>query len=120
MNEEKNMRLSQVARKLNVGTDTIASFLAQKGFVVDNKPNAKITAEQFNLLAAEFISAGVDKQEAAHVTIGKAYPTLSAAAGKHNNVKSKDQAKKKTTTQTKVKRGGDADHAAHYEASIPV
>ena len=122
MNEEKNMRLSQVARRLNVGTETIASFLAQKGFVVDNKPNAKITAEQFNLLATEFISAGVDKQEAAHVTIGKTYPTLSAPAGKHNNVKSKEQGKKKTETQAKIQRGpeGHTAQPAHYEASIPV
>ncbi|CAH2559694.1 translation initiation factor IF-2 [Cardinium endosymbiont of Oedothorax gibbosus] len=122
MNEEKNMRLSQVARKLNVGTETIASFLAQKGFVVDNKPNAKITVEQFNLLAAEFISAGVDKQEAAYVTIGKTYPSLSALASKHTRVKSKEQAKKKTETQAKIKSVVQ-EHTApptHYQASVPV
>lgn len=122
MNEEKNMRLSQVARKLNVGTETIASFLAQKGVVVDNKPNAKITVEQFNLLATEFISAGVDKQEAAHVTIGKTYPSLSAPASKHTSVKSKEQAKKKKEAQAKVKNVAQEQTAspAHYEASVPV
>ncbi|WP_419241599.1 translation initiation factor IF-2 [Cardinium endosymbiont of Nabis limbatus] len=120
MNEEKSMRLSQVARKLNVGTETIASFLAQKGFVVDHKPNAKITAEQFNLLAAEFSSAGMDKQEATHVTIGKTYPTLSAAADKHNSVKSKEQVKKKTKTQAKVHRAEESQPPVHYEASVPV
>ncbi|WP_342265064.1 translation initiation factor IF-2 [Cardinium endosymbiont of Philonthus spinipes] len=119
MNEEKNMRLSQVARKLNVGTETIASFLAQKGFAVDNKPNAKITAEQFNILAAEFISAGVDKQEAAHVTIGKAYPSLSAPTGKHDQIKSKEPAKK---AHTKVKNITQEETVLpdHYEASVPV
>ncbi|CCM10569.1 Translation initiation factor IF-2 [Cardinium endosymbiont cEper1 of Encarsia pergandiella] len=96
MNQEKNMRLSQVARKLNVGTETLASFLAQKGFVVDNKPNAKITIEQFNLLATEFVSAGMDKEEAAHVTIGKTYLNIVAPSE------------------------APPTPPAHYEASVPV
>ena len=32
MSEEKMMRLGQVSRKLNVGKDTIISYLANKGF----------------------------------------------------------------------------------------
>ncbi len=124
MNEEKNMRLSQVARKLNVGTDTIASFLAQKGFVIDHKPNAKVTVEQFNLLATEFSSAGVDKQEAAHVTIGKTYVSLSAPASKHNGIQGKEalSTKKKIEKQEKGKtvEPEQVSTPAHYEASVPV
>lgn len=118
MNQEKNMRLSQVARKLNVGTETITSFLAQKGFMVDNKPNAKITIEQFNLLAAEFSSAGMDKEEAAHVTIGKAYLNIVAPTSSHNRVTSKEQVSspKKAATPAKVKE----EVPVHYASSVPV
>lgn len=122
MNEEKNMRLSQVARKLNVGTETIAAFLAQNGFVVDNKPNSKITHQQFNLLAAEFSSAGIEKEEAAHVTIGKVYPNLSAPDSKHNNSKHKSQARNKVDDQeqTQEENNKQAPPVEHYEASIPL
>ncbi len=51
MSVQKVMRLSQVARKLNVGRDTIVEFLAEKGMEVDRNPNAKITTEQYTLLA---------------------------------------------------------------------
>ncbi|MGI9545031.1 MAG: translation initiation factor IF-2 [Cyclobacteriaceae bacterium] len=65
------MRLSQVARKLNVGTSTIADHLATKGFEIENKPNTKITLEQFDMLAKEFASSAMDKEEALGLTIGQ-------------------------------------------------
>ena len=71
MADEKMMRLSQVARKLNVGRNTITDFLANKGFEVDSSPNSKITPEQFTMLAKEFESSALDKEEASGLTIGK-------------------------------------------------
>lgn len=71
MAEEKMMRLSQVARKLNVGSNTITDFLANKGFEVDSSPNSKITREQYVMLAKEFESSALDKEEASGLTIGK-------------------------------------------------
>ncbi len=71
MAEEKMMRLSQVARKLNVGKNTIIEALENKGFDIDNSPNAKISLDQFNLLAKEFESSAMDKEEASGLTIGK-------------------------------------------------
>ena len=71
MAEEKMMRLSQVARKLNVGLSTITEHLSVKGFDVETNPNSKITQEQFNVLMKEFESSVMDKQEAAGLTIGK-------------------------------------------------
>ncbi|MCG8340265.1 MAG: translation initiation factor IF-2 [Cytophagales bacterium] len=73
MAEEKTMRLSQVARKLNVGTTTIIEYLASKGFQIESKPNTKITLKQFNMLAKEFASSVMDKEEASEVTIGGKY-----------------------------------------------
>jgi translation initiation factor IF-2 len=71
MSEEKMMRLSQVARKLNVGSHTIVDFLATKGFKVDSNPNAKVSMEQFDMLAKEFAASASEKREASGLTIGK-------------------------------------------------
>lgn len=73
MVEEKTIRLSQVARKLNVATTTIAAYLLEKGFRVENKPNTKITLEQYKILAEEFADSAMDKEEAAELVIGQSY-----------------------------------------------
>ncbi|HNP18881.1 MAG TPA: translation initiation factor IF-2 [Fulvivirga sp.] len=70
MAEEKTMRLSQVARKLNVGLTTIVDFLADKGFEVDSSPNSKVTGEQFNMLSREFAESASEKEEASGLSIG--------------------------------------------------
>ncbi len=70
MSETKTMRLSQVARKLNVGMPTITSFLSAQGFSVESNPNSKVTMEQFRLLAREFESSALDKEEASSIMIG--------------------------------------------------
>lgn len=70
MAEERTYRLSQVARKLNVGRGTILDFLSGKGFEVDSSPNSKITQEQFSLLAKEFADSAMEKEEASGLTIG--------------------------------------------------
>ncbi|MFB9294142.1 translation initiation factor IF-2 [Persicitalea jodogahamensis] len=56
MAEEKMMRLSQVARILNVGTSTIVDYLSTKGFKVDSSPNTKLNAAQIDSLAKEYDS----------------------------------------------------------------
>lgn len=71
MADEKIMRLSQVTRKLNVGLPTIVEHLETKGFEVEHNPNAKITMEQFEMLAKEFASSAMDKEEASGLTIGQ-------------------------------------------------
>src|SRR3569832_2340699 len=73
MVEGLTMRLCQVARKLNVGTTTIVTFLVAKGIEVENKPHAKITLDQFNMLAKEFAGAAKDKEEASEIAIGESY-----------------------------------------------
>ncbi|HET9052559.1 MAG TPA: translation initiation factor IF-2, partial [Cyclobacteriaceae bacterium] len=64
------IRLSQAARKLNVGKDTILEFLSKKGHEVENNPNAKLTADQFALLSKEYASSATEKLEASGLTIG--------------------------------------------------
>ncbi|MFT7380599.1 MAG: translation initiation factor IF-2 [Roseivirga sp.] len=70
MAEERMMRLSQVARKLNVGSSSLVDFLSSKGFDVDSSPNSKITDEQYRMLAKEYASSASEKEEASHLTIG--------------------------------------------------
>ncbi|MEO7991123.1 MAG: translation initiation factor IF-2 [Chryseolinea sp.] len=70
MSEEKLIRLSQAARKLNVGHNTILDFLHKKGFEVENNPNAKLTPEHITLLSKEFASSATEKLEASGLSIG--------------------------------------------------
>ncbi len=70
MAEEKSIRASQAARKLNVGLHTVFEFLAKKGHEVENNPNAKLTPEQFSMLSKEYASSATEKLEASGLTIG--------------------------------------------------
>ncbi len=63
-------RLSQVARKLNVGKNTILDFLKEKGYEVDSNPNSKIPQDQYDMLARRFAESAHDKEEASELTIG--------------------------------------------------
>lgn len=72
MADKKMIRLSQAAKRLNVGISTISEHLAKHGHEVGLKPNTKITSEQFALLTKEFRASIAVKQEAAELTIGSA------------------------------------------------
>jgi translation initiation factor IF-2 len=103
MAEGKIMRLSQAARKLNVGTTTLVAFLVEKGIEVENKPHAKITLDQFHLLAREFVGAAMDKEEASEIAIGESYVDTPILAS--------DKAQK---LASKAKKG-----ISHHETMIP-
>lgn len=68
------MRLSQVARKLNVGTNSIVEHLAQRGHQVENNPNTKISPDQYEQLLMAFSKSVADRKEAQEMTIGQALP----------------------------------------------
>jgi translation initiation factor IF-2 len=53
MAEDKSMRLSQVAKILNVGIGSVIKDLSAKGFKVDMNPNAKISYNQLEILAKD-------------------------------------------------------------------
>jgi translation initiation factor IF-2 len=53
MSEERTMRLSLAAKKLNQGVQTLVEKLATKGFKVDNNPNTKLNNEHLQVLAKE-------------------------------------------------------------------
>jgi len=50
------MRLSKVAKELNVGIANIVDHLASKGVEIDGRPNTKITLEAYDLLKQHFMA----------------------------------------------------------------
>jgi translation initiation factor IF-2 len=54
MTTGKAIRLSKVAKTLNVGTSTIVEFLSTKGFDLKANPNTKIEPAQYELLLEKF------------------------------------------------------------------
>lgn len=63
------IRLSQAARKMNIGTSTIVEKLAAKGIEVESDPNTKITYEQYNLLAEEIDVPKLEVSKAKNPTV---------------------------------------------------
>ena len=56
------MRLSKVAKELNVGIANIVDHLASKGMKVDGRPNTKITPDAYEILKQHF-SADVEQHK---------------------------------------------------------
>ena len=70
MIENRTLRLGQIAKKLNVGRNTIINFLKEKGYNIDSNPNAKINSEQYTLLENAFEDSAVEKKVASNIKIG--------------------------------------------------
>lgn len=66
----KMMRLSQVARKLNIGKNTIIHFLESQGYKIQDNPNFKISGEQLELLSKEFTDTELVREEGSRLSIG--------------------------------------------------
>ena len=67
--EPKNIRLNKAAKELNVGIPTMVEYLAKKGHQVDANPNARLTPEQYALLATAFQSERQVKENADRIEI---------------------------------------------------
>ena len=67
MSEGKKLRLGQVARKLNVGRNTIINYLQEKGYDIDSNPNTKIDDSLYKLLENAFEDSAVEKKVASNI-----------------------------------------------------
>ncbi|MBI4945884.1 MAG: translation initiation factor IF-2 [Bacteroidetes bacterium] len=67
MSEAVIHRLSKVAKELNISTGTIVDFLKSKGHAIESNPNAKLTADQYDLLSDGFLSEKKDKEESKRI-----------------------------------------------------
>ena len=63
------VRLSKIAREFNVGLSTIVEFLHSKGIKISSDPNAKLTDEDYALVAKEFSSDSLVKKESSLVDL---------------------------------------------------
>jgi len=63
------VRLSKIAREFNVGLSTIVEFLHSKGIKISSDPNAKLTEEDYALVAKEFSSDSEVKKESSLVDL---------------------------------------------------
>lgn len=50
----KAVRLSKAAREFNISLDSVISFLTDKGYDIERKPNTKLDPEMYELLTDEF------------------------------------------------------------------
>jgi len=50
----KVVRLSKAAREFNISLDSIVSFLTEKGYDIERKPNTKLDPNMYDLLTTEF------------------------------------------------------------------
>ena len=57
------LRLSKVAKEFNIGLQTIVEFLSRKGHHIELNPNAKITADMYDMLVKEFSTEKSFKEE---------------------------------------------------------
>lgn len=91
MIEQKEMRISLAAKKLNVGITTIVEKLAGKGHRIDNNPNAKLNFEQLNILSKEFSNSSLLEEGAA--TKPAEEPKSSSSSGDMDILYFRDQPK---------------------------
>lgn len=63
------VRLNKVAREFNVGLSTIVEFLHAKGIQISSDPNAKLSDEEYALVAKEFSSDSEVKKESSMVDL---------------------------------------------------
>ena len=90
MSDSKQLRLGQVARKLNVGRNTIIDFLRNKGYEIDSNPNTKIDSEIYQILENAFEDSAVEKKVASNIKIGLDEKTVITKEANKNDPK-KDQ-----------------------------
>lgn len=72
MSDTKTIRLASAAKELNVGLATIIEHLQKNGFPdIDNKPNTKLSQEQYDILLKDFSQSIAIKEKAEQLTIRK-------------------------------------------------
>ena len=67
----KKINLLKAAKEFNLSIGTIVDHFKAKGMDIDNKPNTKLTEEQYSILTKEFQGDKSNKEEAKSIAIGK-------------------------------------------------
>ena len=69
MTGNENIRIGKVLKEFNIGMGTLVDFLHKKGINIDSNPGAKLTGEQYALVAKEFKKEQIVKEESKKVAI---------------------------------------------------
>ncbi|MBP7496493.1 MAG: translation initiation factor IF-2 [Bacteroidales bacterium] len=69
MSEGKSQRITKIAQEFNISVDTIVNFLSKKGITIEKNPNAKISPDQYEILAKEFLSEKKNKEASQSLSI---------------------------------------------------
>ena len=67
------MRLSKVARELNVGIQTIAEYLEGRGVEIEAKPNSKIEPDVYTMLEQAFQKDAAVKEKSEAISNRQRY-----------------------------------------------
>ncbi|MCZ2128641.1 MAG: translation initiation factor IF-2 [Bacteroidia bacterium] len=84
---ENTYRINKVATELNVSFQTLIEKLVNKGFEVDAKPSAKISAEMYDFLRSEFKSDKAAKDESKSLKLAIQPAKIKAPAVSDINIK---------------------------------
>ncbi len=107
MSETKGpQRLGKAATQLNVSKDTIVEFLAKKGVSIDSNPMAKIEAEVYDMLLAEFAGDQIakEKTKAVATKIKESRETVTIQDSKKKSDQQEEEVSEIDLTQFKRKR----------------
>ena len=121
----KQIRLGQVARKLNVGRNTIIEFLQDKVYDIDSNPNTKIDEKIYEMLENAFEDSAVEKKVASNIKIGleekKAFSekveVKKEKAGTDDNKKEEKKEESKIKIIKKIDLGEDKNRVASSDQS---
>ncbi len=69
MTENDNIRINKVLKEFNIGMSTLVEFLRKKGIDIEANPNAKLSGDQYSLVAKEFKKEQIVKAESKKVAI---------------------------------------------------
>ena len=69
MTGNENIRIGKVLKEFNIGMGTLVEFLRKKGIDIDSNPGAKLSGEQYALVAKEFKKEQIVKEESKKVAI---------------------------------------------------
>lgn len=80
MSEEKKIipRLGKAAKEYNVATSTIVEYLKEKGHVVENNDNTKLTPEMYELVSQKYQSERDIKEESEKIEFGSSLKSISS------------------------------------------
>lgn len=109
------MRLSKVARELNVSIDRLTEKLAAKGFEVDARPNTKITGEQYDILNQAFKSDHTQKLKSEQVSKKKAEEKEALKQARKTTEETKDKGVADNKATSTSKSEGGINHDAEFD-----